>query len=679
MQALKEIEADWGIQFGQPERVDTKSGPKMLRKAQPNEEFWAAWRSQKDAIKANGYGVGKWEGRWEVTHWQDPDDVPSDAEKTENIAASRAMDADIEIPVPEGKQYMPFQKAGIKFIIEHDNVLLADEMGVGKTIQTIGAINYLGLDRILVIVPASLKLNWRNEFEAWLTEDYPIHIVKDGKNWPYEGGRGIVIMNYDILKKHAAALREYEWDMIIADEAHYLKNQRTQRAKYLAGHRDKVVDENGYSVKDERGKVKYEQKIAPIAAKRRVLLTGTPLTARPKDLFALLNYLDSLNWPNFFKFCMRYSDAHHNGYGWDFSGASNLDELQQRLRSTIMVRRLKKDVLSELPAKRRQTIVFEASSRAEKEALKAEAELREELEKVIDDLDGGKGFAFEEISKIRHQTAMAKLPKVIEQVKDMLENGEPLVVFGHHRDVVGGIRDALAEDGHKCVLIDGGTPAQARQDSVDAFQNGEADVFVGTMGAAGVGLTLTRASNAIFAEIDWTPATLSQSEDRLHRIGAEHPVNIYHLVLDGSIDARIAEVVVAKQEIFEATLDRKPEDVAAGDDVPSISMVEVVAKPKPEIRKLESSERERIEVENKHMDKDVVGALKEFAHRLDDLNPDNALKRNDMGYNRMDGNFGRVLAQAEFWSPKMERAAFKMLRKYRRQLDPDLYEEVYGA
>ena len=680
MNQLAEIEADWGIQFSEPKRVDTKRGPKILRKAEPSEAFWTAWRKQKDDIKAHGYGVGMWEGRWEVTHWGD---VQNEEEKVVNIAASRAMNADIEVPAPEGKALLPFQRAGVDFILGRDATLVGDEMGVGKTITTIGVINLDKPGNVLIVVPASLKLNWRNELNDWLVDDYPIHIVNGGgsKAWTYEGGRGIVIMNYDLLKKHADAIREHEWDLLVADEAHYIKNDRTQRAKYLKGYRDKVIGENGEVVKDERGRAKYEQKVEPIKAKRRVLLTGTPLTARPKDLFGMLNYLDAANWPSFFKFAQRYCDAHHNGYGWDFSGASNLDELQERLRSTIMVRRLKKDVLTELPPKRRQTIVFEASTRAEKAALAAEAELREELESVIDDLEGGKGFLFEEISRVRHETALAKLPKVIDQVRDMLENGEPLVVFGHHRDVIGGIRDALTEDGHRVVLVDGGTPAQARQDAVDAFQNGDADVFVGTMGAAGVGLTLTRASNAIFAEIDWTPATLSQSEDRLHRIGAESPVNIYHLVLDGSIDARIAEVVVAKQEVFDAALDRKPQETAdAVAEVSRTSMADAVAKPapKPEIRKLTDADREKIAKDNERMDPDVVAILKRFAVQLDNDNLDWASQRNDIGYNRMDTHFGKVLAEAPNWSPKMERAAFKMLRKYRRQLDPDLYAEVYG-
>ena len=648
-EGLVEIEANWGVDFGEPKQVNTRRGPKILRVGEPTEAFWVAWRGQKAAIKENGYSVTKNRdsGHWELTHWGD---VQTIEEKVENLVASRALDANIDVPAPEGKALMPFQRAGVNYITSRPATLVGDEMGVGKTIQAIGTINKTKPETVLVVVPASLKLNWRNELNAWLVDDYPIHIV-NGKGWTYTGGKGIVIINYDILKKHHDALREQEWDLLVVDEGHMLKNSRTQRAKYLCGHR----------VWDKKTKTETVE-VTPVAAKRKVVLTGTPLTARPRDLFALLNYLDGETWRNFMVYGKRYCDGHRGPYGWDFNGSSNLEELQERLRSTLMIRRLKKDVLDELPPKRRQVISWEAETREEKAAIIREKELGEFDELIDSDFDYDEyegvrdgtalhqmkpkgGVAFEEISRVRHETALAKLPRVIGHVRDALENGDPLVVFGHHRDVIGGIRDALASDGVKVVLVDGGTSTQDRQDAVDAFQDGEADVFIGTMGAAGVGLTLTRASTAIFAEIDWTPATVSQSEDRLHRIGAKNAVNIQHLVLEGSLDERIAEVVVAKQSVFEAALDKPTSLEEKGvEGIDKVTAEEIAKSAKPAAIK-PVTEKDIAKENADRLDPEVVEILKGFACQLNGSNEDFATQKNGIGYNKMDSGFGRALGR----------------------------------
>ena len=652
---LANIEKAWGAKFGPPKAVNTARGPRLLRTAEPTQAFWAAWREQKAAIKSNGYGVGKDRntGRWILSHWGEE---KSHGEKQAAKAASRSTDAPFRVDLPDGLELMPFQRAGAKFLTENDNSLLADEMGLGKTIQVIAALNAIRPESVLIVVPAFLKLNWAKELAVWDTTGLPVHVINGGKHYDLPA-RCIAIVNYDVLKKHHALLRSRTWSVLVADEAHYAKNDRAQRTRELLGHSNRK---------------RPDTNVEPIRAERKWLLTGTPITARPKDLFGLVHYLDPKNWPNAFKFFQRYCDAHHNGWGWDFSGASNLDELQDRLRSTIMVRRLKSEVLTELPAKVRHSLVLQPTSNGEKAAIKAEAEISGAIDELIAEgaLDGATNkVLFEQMSKVRKATALAKLPKVIEYIRDQAENGKPLVVFGHHREIVEAITEAVTEAGYRAGLVYGGIDNAERQRIVDDFQAGKLDVFVGSIGAAGVGLTLTASSTVIFAELDWTPANLTQAEDRCHRIGATDSVEVIHLVLDGSIDARLAEFVVRKQNIMDAALDDRTEEKA-----PEAISVEVTPKPKTNGGSVPLKTETEGEITPEQLE-----ILKQFAIQLDADNYDEASERNDIGYNRLDTSFGRSLAGQSYpWTSKQAQAAKKMLRKYRRQLDAAKYETVYG-
>ncbi len=330
--------------------------------------------------------------------------------------------------------------------------------------------------------------------------------------------------------------------------------------------------------------MKREQKDGLVQRANRVLLlTGTPILNKPIEIQPLLAALDEKEFGNFFAFAKRYCAAHQKQAGrrlvWDFSGASNLPELQERMRSTVMVRRLKKDVLKELPAKRRQIVNLALNGAADavrKEQAAFEkhestlADLRTDLdlahaagnveayEVAASKLQSATAVAFTEISRARHAVAMAKVPHVIEHVQGMLEEGvEKVVLFAHHHDVV----DALAaEFSGECVVLTGKTDMAGRQAAVDAFQNDPSvRVFIGSITAAGVGLTLTAASNVVFAELDWVPANVSQAEDRCHRIGQTESVHVQHLVLDGSLDAKMANVIVAKQAVADSALDNATE------------------------------------------------------------------------------------------------------------------------
>jgi SWI/SNF-related matrix-associated actin-dependent regulator 1 of chromatin subfamily A len=493
------IQLTWGITR---ELADGRT----VRSAPPTPEFWEVWRARKAAVKAAGFSVSKFEGAWQVSQWTRPD--PAEVEAT--VQASRATDAEIDIPVPDGLSYLPFQKAGISYALGREATLFGDEMGLGKTIQAIGVLNATRPETVLIVCPASLKLNWRNELQRWLTDARRIDIVNGGGH-PFPSDPDVVIINYDVLTKHAADLHVRQWGLVIIDEAHYCKNPKAQRTRAALA----------------------------IQADRKLLLTGTPIPNRPIELQPLAGYLAPEKFGSFFGFAKKYCAATRSRWGWDFSGASNLPELQEQLRSSILVRRLKADVLDELPPKQRQVIVLDGADYQEELRLEALAEAA--LETTSPEV------RFEELSRVRHLLALAKVPAILDHLKGI---DHPVVIFAHHKDVIAALAAEL-----DCVTLTGDNTSEERQAAVESFQRGDVQYFIGSLGAAGVGITLTHASHVLFAELDWVPGNLSQAEDRCHRIGQHDSVLVQHLVVDESIDARQVELVVSKQGVLDASLD----------------------------------------------------------------------------------------------------------------------------
>lgn len=469
--------------------------------------------------------------------------------RTEILAAvevSYCADAVFDVPAPEGLEYLPFQKAGIAFMARRDAVLLADQMGLGKGIQSIGLINFdETIKRVLVVCPAGVKLNWGHELAKWSCPRMPFRIINSNKQvWSAKTSPCATIINYDIL--HKFDWKHEVFDLLILDEAHYCKNPTAKRTKLALS----------------------------IKAKRKLFLTGTPVLNRPIELYPLLKALQPGEWGGKHEFGLRYCDGYPGQWGWDYTGASHLDELNERLRSTIMIRRLKKDVLKELPAKRRQIIELSNGHSIKTEPILCDlSRAKRDVENASDSsyensvakLKHSQQMAFEEIAKVRHEDALAKLPQAIQFIKDALEESEKIIVFAWHRDVIDGLCAAFAptktSDGAEYVCITGDTTLAFRQSYVDIFQRQpNCRLFIGNIQAAGVGITLTAASHVIFVELDWTPGVVSQAEDRCHRIGQKDYVLVQHLVLSGSIDAKMAKVLVAKQEILDAALDRGEEN-----------------------------------------------------------------------------------------------------------------------
>jgi SWI/SNF-related matrix-associated actin-dependent regulator 1 of chromatin subfamily A len=482
----------------------------------------------------------------------------------EKREASRTIDADIEIPAPEGQEYMPFQRGGISYMSEQDNTLLGDDMGLGKTIQILGLVNLKPeIKNVLVIVPATVRPNWEIEAKKWLVRSFQIQrINKNVEIAITDGGNNIVVVGWSNLaqKKVRESLLKIEWDLVAADEAHYGKNAKAKRSQVLFG-KHEYVKGQGDVLKAE-GLVHH--------TKRTVFATGTPIVNRPIELFNMLRVLDPEGLgKNFFGYAKRYCDAKNNGYGWDFSGAKNLDELQNRLRATCMIRRMKTEVLKELPAKRRQVVTLDPNGSSR--LIKKEQKLLDNIPGYREAVEAGDyeaaikalqadSAAFEEMAGIRREIGEAKADKVVDFAKDSLENVKKIIVFAHHRDVQDRIAAELSEYG--VVQVQGGFSDEKKQAAKEAFQGDDnVRVFVGSLEACREGLTLTAATTVIFAELPWTPSAVSQAEDRAHRIGQDSAVNVYHLVLEDSLDAYMAKTIVEKQNNIDAALDKRPEAV----------------------------------------------------------------------------------------------------------------------
>jgi SWI/SNF-related matrix-associated actin-dependent regulator 1 of chromatin subfamily A len=601
-------------------------------------------------------------------------------EREAALEASRATDADIEIPAPEGLEYLPFQKAGIAYAMKRGNVLFGDEMGLGKTIQAIGLVNAdPSIERVLIICPASLKINWKREFEKWTVDGLTVGILNPKDTELPE--TDVVVVNYDILKRHRELLRSVEWDLLISDESHYMKNSKAGRTREVLG----------YSKRDKKTG-KWVKDPSPIPCRRRAYLTGTPIVNRPIESWTLLHSLAPETFKSWKYFTSRYCAAHHNGWGMDLSGASNLEELQDKARASCMIRRKKSEVLTELPPKRRQVIEMPANGcakviQAERQAWKQQEEALQELRvrvelakasdnpedyaEAVSELRKAMGVAFSEMSRVRHETAVAKAPMVVEHVRDAIEGNGKVLLFAHHKDVVKILAEGLAD--YNPVIVTGDTPMDKRQEAVDAFQGDDSiRVFIGNIQAAGVGLTLTASSYVVFAELDWVPGNMSQAEDRTHRIGQINSVLIQHLVLEGSLDAIMAQRLVEKQAVIDRALDNKTDGTGAVPDV-----VDIPVLPTAEKSATENAKRDALGKEAEKLTPENIAAIHEALRMVAGM-CDGARAKDDMGFSAVDVEIGHSLASVAKLTPRQAALGRKVVWKYQRQY-PEALLEAMGS
>ena len=534
------------------------------------------------------------------------------------VDRSWAEDTDAEFPSPEGLTYMPFQKAGIEYACKRDKTLIADPPGLGKTIQAIGVHNTLDTVSVLIVCPASLKVNWKREFEKWDVHGSTVGIArsetrreplyeKNGERMRDHEGKpmsrtwtehvwpetDVVVINYDMLEAFDDQIKELPWDLLICDEAHLMKSTNARRTKCVFGGSQKAV-------RKDKKIVKPAKEYMPIEATRTLFLTGTPVLSRPLDIWNLIKACDPKGLgKKRDDFLFQYCGAHYIGDFLDTTGSSNEEELGRLMRERFMVRRDKKSVLKDLPDKTRELItiprdkleaVLKKETNRVQTALGAyEALLGNESEgddfryiSVIEDLSGKLEAAldaqnseepdweravrslsepdrimFTEISEAREEVALAKVGAVVEHVERLFDAEEPVILFAHHKSVIAALKERLEKAGMNVGVVTGSVPSDKRQKIVDDFQDGVYDVIVGNIMAMGTGFTLTRASIVVFAELDWVPALIEQAEDRAWRFGQKNAVLIQHLVVDMSIEARMVAALLHKMGIIKRTLDSR--------------------------------------------------------------------------------------------------------------------------
>jgi len=658
-----EIKIETLLPWGAPKRVRLQDGTERILRTcfSTPSSFWDAWKQNKPALQQAGISPKRQpDGAWIVNWWAAVDPVAAKAEQAKRAVvaeASRATDAAIDLPRPAGLNYLPYQKAGVAYGLDcwahKRGVLIGDEMGLGKTIQAIGLINCTpSIKSVIIVCPNTLKLNWARELKKWLVR--PMSVEVQYSNKPFSRA-DIVIVNYDVVHKFLTDLSNRDWDLRICDESQYIKNPKARRTKSTLA----------------------------IRAARKAALTGTPIENRPIELWPVLNDLDPSAWPKggFFQYARRYCAAKQNGFGWDFSGHSNEAELQHRLRSSIMIRRLKKDVLKELPAKQRQVIELdtagcqellelEESMVSEREAalveLRARVELaragesREDYAEAVHALRSGQGAAFEDMAELRHKVAEAKLPQCLAFIEDAMESGK-VIVFAHHLDIVAGVVAKFPQ----AAVITGNTPAPKRMEQVDRFQNDpECNIFVGNLAAA-EGLTLTAGSHVIFVEMQWVPGKHAQMEDRAHRIGQKDSVLCSYLVLEGSLDAHMSRTIVEKLNVIDACLDKITDWTEADvEEVEPVTKVRLTFERVAAEAKLVSDRC----VELVHLGMKMLAGVCDGACKLDDV-----------GFSAVDVQIGHALAHRATITQKQAALGWRILCKYHRQLGSEFIAELKAA
>jgi len=416
--------------------------------------------------------------------------------------------------------FRDYQKEGVRFLCANNgHALLADDMGIGKTIQALGyLIQNPDIKKVLIICPASVKENWRKELKKWTGRS---SVVLSGRSDHIRGD--IVVINYDILSDYTDSILDYGFQQIIADESHNIKEPRRIKTKAFC---------------------KIAKKVGHVIA-----LTGTPIENRPIEIFTTLEILDPKMWSNRFNFGVRYCNGKNNGFGWVFNGASNMDELHIYI-SSYMLRRKKSEVLKDLPEKTRSIISIKLSDTDFKKYKELEYTFMSDSVMCMDFLG-----VYNELT-----LALFDIKKeiIFSWLDDFLESGKKIVIFAVHKVVISAFMEKYAE---KIVKIDGSVDSKNRQSIVDYFQNNEkAQIFIGNIKAAGEGLTLTAADTVLFIELPLTPGRLFQAEDRCHRIGQKNAVTVYYPLVENSIEEFLFNTLTTKESIVNNVIDGLNDD-----------------------------------------------------------------------------------------------------------------------
>ncbi len=442
------------------------------------------------------------------------------------LKTHRTEDINVDYTKYSHRPPLEHQKIAIESLAGSKRYILADDMGLGKTTSTIIAALETDAKKILIICPATLKINWQREIENY--SDRPVYIC-EGKNFSTE--HDFVIVNYDIIKnfydlkdKQNSLITQSNFDLVIIDEAHYIQNAQAQRTKLI----------NSFA-KD---------------INRVWLLTGTPMTSRPMNYFNLLNIIESPVAQNWMAYAIRYCQGYQFNAGkrkiWNVSGASNLEELRDRTSRQVL-RRLKEDVL-DLPDKIITPVYLRLKSK------EYETEVGEYYDWYENKKEESKSLTiqFSRLMKVRQIIAEEKIKQTIELAENIIEQGKKVIIFTNFTDTLRKIHEHF---GKQSVYLDGSCTKPQRQYAVDQFQENEKiKVFVGNLKAAGVGITLTAGEACIMNDLSFVPSDHSQAEDRAYRYGQKSNVSVYYPIFENTIEGIIYDMLTNKKNIFETVM-----------------------------------------------------------------------------------------------------------------------------
>ena len=416
----------------------------------------------------------------------------------------------------------PFQEEAVEILVNRKHTLLAHAMGLGKTCISIGLINALGLSRVLIVCKASIKINWQRKLSEWLDHPRSVQII-NSRVEIVEPLSEIVIINYDLLTHSYMMhqLKSIKWQLLVCDEAHYLKNMKALRTQ---------------AVLSKRGLIH--------CVERSLLVTGTPVLNRPIELYPMLKVLSPETiapYGDYYKYAKRFCAGFQDGFCFNDKGASHTDDLNFRLRQGFMIRRSYEEVEMQLPKRRFEIVLIEQTKDVTKSLRVLEDAERLDFKRQKLNVDAG-GLA-----TLRRETAEQKIDVTIDKIREYVESVDKLVIFAYHHSVIEKLREALKTYG--ILVITGSTSTIYRQAYIDKFVKDKTiKVFIGQIDAAGEGIDGLQSvcHNVLFVESSWVPGTISQAIARVWRLGQQHPVLVRFLVWANSIEEHQMRVALDK-------------------------------------------------------------------------------------------------------------------------------------
>lgn len=470
--------------------------------------------------------------------------------KLSRYALSYSTDSKFQMQNPKDLAFLPYQRAAIEVMLQEKYTLLADEPGVGKTATAIGYINCAKPKRTLIIVPASVRLNWIRELQRWLTVPAKILIV-EGRSLENISA-DIVVTSYDLLSQKYLMKMVNDWNpnVLITDEGHYLKEPKSQRTRSI------------YSTKPFK-----DENIVGLVRKidKYINITGTPIVNRPMEFWPFISSCAKAAispYDNMMSFGRYFCKGYKKAFAWDFTGSQHEEVLNRMMRESCMIRRTLAQVQDQIPKKQFQIIELEPKGvlhLIEKEHELSDfftySEQRANKTAKSLQIEGDDRPLIAQLAEIKQQIALAKVPAIVEIAKNILASGDKLVVFAVHKVVVTALRDALCEFNPSMIV--GGQSMNQRQSEILNFTKKEdSRVLIGNLDAAGVGIDGLQhvCHRALFAEVGHTPSGIEQAIGRLCRTGQKLPVLAQFIAYKDSVDQWMIQGVIKKDKIIKKLL-----------------------------------------------------------------------------------------------------------------------------